>query len=48
MTSKEADLLNLNTYPTSIDVTELTEVATLMQQQGLLSKPLNVSSMVLP
>lgn len=48
ITSKEADLLNLNTYPTSVDVTELKEVATLMQAQGLLAKPLNVSSMVLP
>ncbi|MGH3169085.1 MAG: ABC transporter substrate-binding protein [Trebonia sp.] len=48
ITPKDADILTLNTYPASVDVTALQQVAALMQQQGLLTKPLNVSSMVLP
>lgn len=48
ISSKTADVLNLNTYPTSVSASAMQQVATLMRTQGMLSKPLNVNSMLLP
>lgn len=48
ITPKDAAILTLNTYPASVDVTALQQVADLMRRQGMLTRPLNVSSMVLP
>lgn len=48
ISSKAADVLNLNTYPTSVSTSAMQDVATLMRTQGMLSKPLNVNSMIFP
>lgn len=48
ITAKTADVLNLNSYPTSVSLAPLKQVETLMQSQGMLSNPLNVTSVMLP
>jgi len=48
ITAKTADVLNLNSYPTAVSEAALKQVATLMHSQGMLSKPLNVTSVMLP
>jgi NitT/TauT family transport system substrate-binding protein len=43
-----AAVMALNTYPIGIDATRIQRVADVMYQFGLLSKPFNVSSMIMP
>ena len=41
-----AALVNLNTFPTSADTVQLQRVANLMQEGGMLARPLNVTPLV--
>jgi hypothetical protein len=46
MSAQIAALVNLNTFPSDVDVVHLQRVADLMLAGGAISRPLNVSSLV--
>lgn len=48
ITAKTADVLKLNTYPSTLSAPPMQQVASLMLSGGLLSAPLPVSSLLLP
>ncbi|HEV3379666.1 MAG TPA: ABC transporter substrate-binding protein [Trebonia sp.] len=48
ITSNMADVLNLDTYPTSVSPSAMQDVATLLETQRLLSTKFSVSSMMVP
>lgn len=48
ITPETAALLNLGTWPTSLDATRLQRVADLMREFGVLTAPLDVAPMILP
>lgn len=48
VTPKAAGVLKLNTYPATLSVSAMQQVANLMRSGGMLTKPLSVSSMMFP
>jgi hypothetical protein len=46
MKAQQASLVTLGSYPTSLNVGEVQRVAELMYDSGMISSPLNLSSLV--